>query len=80
MEDRIRQLFPQFDGAGQELIDRAYEVASSALSERKRENGHAFIEHPMNVAMIATDEIGLPAECAAAVFQQEAMRMGREPV
>ena len=80
MEDRIRQLFPQFDGAGQELIDRAYKVAASALSERKRENGHAFIEHPMNVALIATDEIGLPAECAAAVFLHEAMRMGRVPV
>ena len=28
------------------------------------------------MALIATDEIGLPAECAAAVFLHEAMRMG----
>ena len=80
MRDRIRQIFPQFDGAGQELIDKAYGVAEAVLSERKRENGHPFIEHPMNVALIATDEIGLPAECAAAVFLHEAMRMGYGPV
>jgi len=78
MEDRIRQIFPQFDGAGQALVGRAYNVAVKALEGRSRENGHPFIEHPENVALIVTDEIGLPAECAAAVFLHEAMRMGKE--
>ncbi|MBR1926378.1 MAG: bifunctional (p)ppGpp synthetase/guanosine-3',5'-bis(diphosphate) 3'-pyrophosphohydrolase [Bacteroidales bacterium] len=76
MEDRIRQLFPQFEGAGQTLVRKAYEVASEALAGKTRENGHPFLEHPENVALIATDEIGLPAECAAAVFLHEAIRMG----
>ena len=76
MEDRIRQLFPQFDGAGQALVRKAYEVAREALADKTRENGKPFLEHPENVALIATDEIGLPAECAAAVFLHEAMRMG----
>ena len=76
MNDRIRKLFPQFDGAGQALVAKAYDVAADALSERKRENGKPFLEHPENVALIATDEIGLPAECAAAVFLHEAIRMG----
>ena len=76
MKDRIRQIFPQFDGAGQALVEKAYDVAAEALAGKTRENGKPFLEHPENVALIATDEIGLPAECAAAVFLHEAMRMG----
>lgn len=76
MKDRIRQIFPQFDGAGQALVEKAYNVAAEALAGKTRENGKPFLEHPENVALIATDEIGLPAECAAAVFLHEAMRMG----
>ncbi|MBR5661380.1 MAG: bifunctional (p)ppGpp synthetase/guanosine-3',5'-bis(diphosphate) 3'-pyrophosphohydrolase [Bacteroidales bacterium] len=76
MEDRIRQIFPQFDGASQALVGKAYKVAAEALAGKTRENGKPFLEHPENVALIATDEIGLPAECAAAVFLHEAMRMG----
>ena len=69
-------MFPQFDASGQELIGRAYDVASAALEGMTRENGRPFLDHPENVALIATDEIGLPAECAAAVFLHEAIRMG----
>ena len=76
MKDRIRQISPQFDGAGQALVEKAYNVAAEALAGKTRENGKPFLEHPENVALIATDEIGLPAECAAAVFLHEAMRMG----
>ena len=74
--DPIRQHFPQFDEAGQALIRRAYEIAEADLAGLTRENGRPFLDHPLNVALIATDEIGLPAECAAAVFLHEAMRMG----
>ena len=74
--DPIRQRFPQFDAEGQALVRKAYEVADAALEGVKRENGKPFIDHPMNVALIAADEIGLPAECVAAVFLHEAMRMG----
>ena len=74
--DVIRQKFPQFDEAGQALIGKAYKIAEAALEGMKRENGRPFLDHPMKTALIATDEIGLPAECAAAVFLHEAMRMG----
>ena len=74
--DVIRQKFPQFDEAGQALIGKAYKIAEAALEGIKRENGRPFLDHPMKAALIATDEIGLPAECAAAVFLHEAMRMG----
>lgn len=72
--DTIHQRFPQHDEAGQALIDKAYAIASAALADETRGNGHPFIEHPVNVALIAADEIGLPADCVAAVFLHEATR------
>ncbi len=72
----VVRLFPQFDKAGLALVERAYDVASNALEGLTRFNGRPFLDHPVNVALIATDEIGLPAECAAAVFLHEAIRMG----
>lgn len=72
--DTIHQRFPQYDEAGQALIDKAYAIASAALTDETRGNGHPFIEHPVNVALIASDEIGLPADCVAAVFLHEATR------
>ncbi len=72
--DTIHQRFPQYDEAGQALIDKAYAIASAALADETRGNGHPFIEHPINVALIAADEIGLPADCVAAVFLHEATR------
>lgn len=70
--DTIHQRFPQYDEGGQALIDKAYAIASAALADETRGNGHPFIEHPVNVALIAADEIGLPADCVAAVFLHEA--------
>lgn len=72
--DTIHQRFPQYDEAGQALIDKAYAIASAALADETRGNGHPFIEHPVNVSLIAADEIGLPADCVAAVFLHEATR------
>ena len=72
--DTIHQRFPQYDEGGQALIDKAYAIASAALADETRGNGHPFIEHPVNVALIAADEIGLQADCVAAVFLHEATR------
>lgn len=72
--DTIHQRFPQYDEGGQALIDKAYAIASAALADETRGNEHPFIEHPVNVALIAADEIGLPADCVAAVFLHEATR------
>ena len=43
--DTIHQRFPQYDEAGQALIDKAYAIASAALADETRGNGHPFIEH-----------------------------------
>ena len=72
--ERINELFPRYDEAGKQLIKSAYDIAEEALKDHKRSNGAPFIEHPTAVAQIACDEIGLPAECIAAIYLHEATR------
>ena len=72
--ERINELFPRYDDAGKTLIKLAYDIAEDALKDQKRSNGAPFLEHPVAVARIACDEIGLSAECIAAVFLHEATR------
>ena len=72
--DLIDEKFPHYNEEGRALIRRAMAIASDALKDDLRDNGHPFVEHPMNVALIVSDEIGLPAECAAAVFLHETLR------
>ena len=72
--ERIERLFPRYDENGKAMILRAYLIADEALREQKRSNGVPFMEHPVAVAKIACDEIGLSAECVAAVFLHEATR------
>lgn len=73
--ERIDELFPNYSADGKDLIRAAYAIADDALAGHVRNNGHPFIEHPAAVAKIVHDEIGLPAECVAAVFIHEAMRL-----
>ena len=73
-KELISEKFPQYDDAGRELVRRAYLIAARALEGEVRSNGHDFIEHPLNGALIASDEIGLTADCIAAVFLHEATR------
>ena len=72
--NRTEELFPRYDEAGRQMISKAYDIAAEALKAHKRSNGHPFIEHPDAVAMIAYEEIGLSAECIAAVYLHEATR------
>ena len=70
-------LFPQYSPEGRELIRKAYDVAEQALTGELRSNGTPFFGHPLAVAKIVSDEIGLPPECVAAVFLHEATRGGK---
>ena len=67
--------FPQYSPEGQQLILRARSQALEALQGKVRHDGSPFIGHPDAVAGIVADEIGLPAECVAAVYLHEACRM-----
>ena len=68
------ELFKRYDPAGREIIQKAYNIAAEALKDLTRSNGHPFIEHPDAVAKIADEEIGLSAECIAAIYLHEATR------
>ena len=72
--ERIERLFPRYDESGKAMIYEAFRIAEEALKEQTRSNGAPFLEHPVAVAKIACDEIGLSAECIAAVFLHEATR------
>ena len=72
--DRIYALYPRYDENGLELIRSTYGIAATALKDHTRSNGHPFIEHPDAVAKIAYEEIGLSAECIAAIYLHEATR------
>ena len=72
--EKVNGLFGKYTDEGRVLIARAWEIAETNLEGQLRGNGHPFIEHPINVARIVSDEIGLPAECVAAVFLHEAHR------
>ena len=71
---KVDEYFGKYSDEGKALIDRAMSIAEEKLKGRVRENGHPFFEHPLNVAKIVCDEIGLQAECVAAVFLHEAGR------
>ena len=72
--ERIEKLFPRYDDTGKTMILKAFLIAEDALKDHTRSNGAPFMEHPVAVAKIACDEIGLSAECVAAVFLHEATR------
>ena len=72
--DRVYELYPRYDENGHQMIRSAYGIASEALKDHTRSNGHPFIEHPDAVAKIAYEEIGLSAECIAAIYLHEATR------
>ena len=72
--EMLKAAFPHYSEEGLDLVYRAWKTAGEILADDLRDNGHPFIEHPMNVASIVSEEIGLPAECVAAVFLHEAVR------
>ncbi|MBR5385203.1 MAG: bifunctional (p)ppGpp synthetase/guanosine-3',5'-bis(diphosphate) 3'-pyrophosphohydrolase [Bacteroidales bacterium] len=72
--DTVDTAFSNYNEAGREIIRQAYDFAAEVLKEETRGNGRPFIEHPLGVAKIVSDEIGLPPECVAAVFLHEATR------
>ncbi len=72
--DIIEEKFPHYNDSGKELVKAAYAIASEALKDDVRYDGSPFLGHPMGVALIVSDEIGLSAECVAAVFLHASLR------
>ena len=57
----------RFNDAELDLVYRAYALAEEAHRPQRRKSGEPYILHPIAVAMIVANEIGLGAEpiCAA---------------
>ena len=72
---RIEEICSRYPGSGAETIMKAWRFAAEILKDDLRGNGKPFLEHPLGVASIAAEEIGLQAECIAAVFLHEAQRL-----
>ena len=60
------------------LVTRARAIAAEALRDETRYDGSPFLGHADGVAFIVQDEIGLPAECVAAVYLHEATRTHKD--
>src|SRR5574344_1656918 len=70
----INQLIAKYNEQDKAIVTSAYEYAANALKFKTRENGNSFMEHPMGVAAIVSNEIGLMADAVTAVFLHEGSR------
>src|SRR3954466_8210036 len=55
----IRACKRQFEKGDKEIIRKAFEVAVEAHKEMRRKSGEPYIYHPISVAQICAEEIGL---------------------
>ncbi len=75
---KIDSIIGKYTQQEQELVLKAYNVAQEALDGIKRGNERPFLEHPLGVAAIVANEIGLMPDAIAAVFLHEASRIKPE--
>lgn len=80
MEDTLFRKYYEkcYSAAEVDMICGAYSIAKEVLEGMKRGNDAPFIDHPVGVARIVSDEIGLDASCVTAVFLHEASRFHPE--
>ena len=57
-QNLLRKL-PKLDGADRDLLQRAYELGREAHSKQRRKSGEPYFTHPIEVARICAEEIGL---------------------
>ena len=74
VQESLKLLTANYTDEQKGLVEKAFEMAKKELDGQQRGNGHPFIEHPMGVALIVQNEMGLMPETVAAVFLHEATR------
>ena len=66
IEENIKELFdnirPRMSDEAMERMEKLFNFAWEAHSKQKRKSGEPYIIHPIAVAKIVVQEIGLPAE------------------
>ena len=72
--ESLMNVMEHYEAPQKDLVEKAYMYACKELEGQQRGNGHPFIEHPLGVALIVANEIGLMHEAVAAVFLHEATR------
>src|SRR6195952_1733290 len=55
----LRSLKPKLKAGDKELVRAAFEMAADAHKTMRRKSGEPYILHPLSVAMICVEEIGL---------------------
>ncbi|MEO6454069.1 MAG: RelA/SpoT family protein [Ginsengibacter sp.] len=60
----LRMLKSKLKPGDKELVRRAFEIAADAHKTMRRKSGEPYILHPLAVAMICTEEIGLGVRSA----------------
>ena len=55
----LRSLRPKLKRGDKELVRHAFEMAATAHKTMRRKSGEPYIIHPLTVAMICVEEIGL---------------------
>lgn len=79
LQERLGNIAVNCTAEQKEILERAYNLAKKELEGQQRGNGHPFIEHPVGVAKIVAEEMGLMPEAVVAVFLHEATR-GNDPL
>lgn len=70
----IENIVEHYQGGDRDMVLKSYTLAENALKDKVRGNNHPFIEHPLGVATILSEEVGLMANSVSAVFLHEANR------
>src|ERR1700750_3171010 len=55
----LKALRPKLKKGDEELVRRAFEIAADAHKTMRRKSGEPYILHPLAVAQICAEEIGL---------------------
>lgn len=71
---KVQDLTAEMDDSGRKMVLSAYEAAAEALEGHFRSNSRPFVEHPVGVARIVREEMGLDATAVTATFLHEANR------
>ncbi len=78
----LRALRPKIKKGDKELVRRAFEIAADAHKTMRRKSGEPYIFHPISVAMICVEEIGLGVRstiCASAAISKARLTSSLSP-
>lgn len=70
-KDMLKHTYQTLTKEDKQLIRKAFDLASDAHKDQRRKTGEPYIFHPIEVAKIVADEIGLGATSIAAALMHD---------